>query len=66
MGTGAAHGGTVADVLRRSAGAPSAAGGRKKKWGKNFTLKLYHDTVLSFGSPPVRYVRELALDLPID
>lgn len=38
----------------------------KKKWGKNFSLKLYHDTVLSFGSPPVRYVRELALDLPID
>jgi uncharacterized protein (DUF885 family) len=38
----------------------------KKKWGKNFSLKVYHDTVLSFGSPPVRYVRELALDLPID
>jgi uncharacterized protein (DUF885 family) len=38
----------------------------KKKWGKNFSLKLYHNMVLSFGSPPVRYVRELALDLPID
>jgi uncharacterized protein (DUF885 family) len=38
----------------------------KKKWGKNFSLKLYHDMVLSFGSPPVRYVRELALNLPID
>ena len=37
----------------------------RKKWGKSFTLKRYHDTVLSFGSPPVRYVRELALDLPI-
>jgi uncharacterized protein (DUF885 family) len=37
----------------------------RKKWGKAFTLKRYHDTVLSFGSPPVRYVRELALDLPI-
>jgi uncharacterized protein (DUF885 family) len=37
----------------------------RKKWGKTFTLKRYHDTVLSFGSPPVRYVRELALDLPI-
>jgi uncharacterized protein (DUF885 family) len=37
----------------------------RKKWGKDFTLKRYHDTVLSFGSPPVRYVRELALDLPI-
>lgn len=37
----------------------------KKKWGKDFTLKRYHDKVLSFGSPPVRYVRELALGLPI-
>lgn len=37
----------------------------RKKWGKTFTLKRYHDTVLSFGSPPVRYTRELTLDLPI-
>jgi uncharacterized protein (DUF885 family) len=37
----------------------------RKKWGKTFTLKRYHDTVLSFGSPPVRYVKELTLDLPI-
>src|SRR5690606_17458354 len=31
----------------------------RRRWGKDFTLKRYHDTVLSFGSPPVRYVREL-------
>ena len=37
----------------------------RKKWGKSFTLKRYHDTVLSFGSPPVRYARELTLDEPI-
>jgi uncharacterized protein (DUF885 family) len=37
----------------------------RRKWGKAFTLKRYHDTVLSFGSPPVRYVRELTLDLSI-
>ena len=37
----------------------------RRKWGKAFTLKRYHDTVLSFGSPPVRYARELILDLPI-
>jgi len=37
----------------------------RSKWGKTFSLKRYHDTVLSFGSPPVRYVRELTLDLPI-
>jgi uncharacterized protein (DUF885 family) len=35
-------------------------------WGKNFTLKRYHDAVLSYGSPPVRYVRELMLNLPIE
>jgi uncharacterized protein (DUF885 family) len=37
----------------------------RRKWAKTFTLKRYHDTVLSFGSPPVRYARELVLDLPI-
>ena len=38
----------------------------RKAWGKGFTLKRYHDAVLSYGSPPVRYVRELMLDLPIE
>jgi uncharacterized protein (DUF885 family) len=38
----------------------------RKRWGKTFTLKRYHDAALSFGSPPVRYVRELLFDLPID
>jgi len=37
----------------------------RRKWGKGFTLERYNDTVLSFGSPPVRYVRELTLGLPI-
>jgi uncharacterized protein (DUF885 family) len=37
----------------------------KKAWEKGFTLKRYHDAVLAYGSPPVRYVRELMLDLPI-
>lgn len=37
----------------------------RRKWGKAFTLERYHDSVLSYGSPPVRYVRELLLDLPI-
>jgi uncharacterized protein (DUF885 family) len=37
----------------------------KQRWGTTFTLKRYHDTVLSYGSPPVRYVRELMFDLPI-
>jgi uncharacterized protein (DUF885 family) len=30
----------------------------EKKWGATFTLKKYHDAVLSFGSPPVKYVRQ--------
>jgi uncharacterized protein (DUF885 family) len=37
----------------------------KEAWGKEFTLKHYHDEVLSYGSPPVRYARELMLELPI-
>jgi uncharacterized protein (DUF885 family) len=38
----------------------------KQRWGSGFTLKRYHDAVLSYGSPPVRYVRELMFDLPIE
>lgn len=30
-----------------------------------FTLRGYHDRALSFGSPPVRFVRQLMLDEPI-
>jgi len=37
----------------------------KKRWGAQFDLKNYHDRVLSYGSPPVRYVRDLVFDLPI-
>ncbi|MEY2485799.1 MAG: hypothetical protein QOH39_1447 [Verrucomicrobiota bacterium] len=31
----------------------------KAKAGDSFDLKKYNDTVLSFGNPPVKYVREL-------
>lgn len=37
----------------------------KKAWGKDFTLKRYHDGAISFGSPPTRFVRALLLDEPI-
>jgi uncharacterized protein (DUF885 family) len=37
----------------------------RQRWGTAFSLKRYHDTALAFGSPPVRYVRELMFDLPI-
>lgn len=33
--------------------------------GSKFGLKAYHDKVLSYGAPPVRFVRELMLDEPI-
>ncbi|MEO8459602.1 MAG: DUF885 domain-containing protein [Dokdonella sp.] len=38
----------------------------QKRWGKDYSTKRYNDAVLSYGSPPVRYVRELMLDLPIE
>jgi uncharacterized protein (DUF885 family) len=31
----------------------------EKKLGKNFDLRKYNDQVTSYGSPPVKYVREL-------
>jgi uncharacterized protein (DUF885 family) len=31
----------------------------KAKAGESFDLKKYNDQVISFGSPPVKYVREL-------
>jgi uncharacterized protein (DUF885 family) len=37
----------------------------QRDWGDNFDLKRYHDTLLSFGSPPPRFVRALLLGLPI-
>ena len=37
----------------------------ERRWGKQFTLRRYHDTVLSHGSPPVKYVRALMFGLPV-
>jgi uncharacterized protein (DUF885 family) len=28
------------------------------KWGSGFNLKRYHDTMLSYGTPPVKFVRQ--------
>ena len=33
--------------------------------GTAFSAKQYHDKVLSYGAPPVRFVRQLMLDEPI-
>lgn len=38
----------------------------EQRFGAEFRLKEYHDKVLSFGSPPVRFVRALLFDLPIE
>lgn len=37
----------------------------ERRAGAGFDLKRYHDGVLGFGSPPVRFVRELLFDEPI-
>jgi uncharacterized protein (DUF885 family) len=34
-------------------------------WGNEFSLKRYHDAVISHGSPPVRFVKALLLNEPI-
>ncbi|KAF1702273.1 DUF885 domain-containing protein [Pseudoxanthomonas suwonensis] len=34
--------------------------------GEAFQAKAYHDQVLSYGAPPVRFVRQLILDEPIE
>ncbi len=34
-------------------------------WADEFTQRKYHDELLSYGSPPVQYVRALMLDQPI-
>ncbi len=36
-----------------------------RRSGRAFSLEHYHDAVLSYGSPPVKYVRALMFDLPI-
>lgn len=33
----------------------------EEAWGDEFTLRRYHDQALSYGSPPVRFVRALML-----
>ena len=37
----------------------------EEKQGANFNLKAYHDQMLSYGAPPVRFARQLMLDQPI-
>lgn len=37
----------------------------EQRQGDKFSLKQYHETLLSFGSPPTRFVRALMFDLPI-
>jgi len=37
----------------------------EEAWGDEFTLRRYHDQVLSYGSPSGKYVRALILNEPI-
>jgi len=38
----------------------------EQKLGAAFNMKEYHDKVLSFGSPPVRFARALLFELPVE
>jgi len=38
----------------------------QEKLGDKFNLKAYHDQVLSYGAPPVRFARQLMLAQPIE
>ncbi|WP_386746196.1 DUF885 domain-containing protein [Agrilutibacter niabensis] len=38
----------------------------QKREGDKFNLKAFHDKLLSYGSPPVRFASELMLDEPIE
>ena len=38
----------------------------EQRLGAAFSLREYHDKVLSYGSPPVRFARALMFDLPIE
>jgi len=38
----------------------------ERRAGAAFDLRGYHDKLLSFGSPPVRFARQLLFDLPIE
>jgi len=40
-------------------------GAVEAEWGDEFTLRRYHDQALSYGSPPVKYVRALILEQDI-
>jgi uncharacterized protein (DUF885 family) len=37
----------------------------ERRGGAKFDVRKYHDTVLSFGSPPVRFVRALLFEEPV-
>lgn len=38
----------------------------KRRWGTGYSLRRYNDQVLSYGSPPAKYVRELMFGLPVE
>ena len=37
----------------------------EEKWGADFSAKTFHDRMLSYGAPPVRFARQLLLEEPI-
>ncbi len=51
--------GPAFDLLCRLGRTPALRKDGEAKQGAAFNLKKYHDTALSHGSPPVRFVRQL-------
>jgi uncharacterized protein (DUF885 family) len=54
---------------RRTSSARRSTSTCARRWRRSSArasaLKAYHDKVLSYGAPPVRFVRQLMLDEPI-
>lgn len=38
----------------------------EERWGDQFDEREYHDRLLSYGSPPVKYARALLFELPVE
>jgi len=52
-------------LVWRSVPADQLRAEAERAWGGEFALKRYHDQVISFGSPPVQFVRALVLELDV-
>ena len=59
METRAAHFDAAFHLFRRRERASDLRERAKTKAGDSFELKKFNDSVIAYGSPPVKYVREI-------